>query len=136
VAEHTTTGWTYNECQARNCPLNWGNSTCEIDFRLGGKYVCSMRDPSGKEYWLAGEYREIVPMELIVCTQGPADEHGNAKSDPDYGMGESIITLAFEDLGDKTKMTLTQSGFPAYEAAQMAGMGWNQAFEKLAATLA
>ena len=26
MAEHTTTGWTYNECQAGDCPLKWGNS--------------------------------------------------------------------------------------------------------------
>jgi len=95
-----------------------------------------MRDPSGKDYWLAGEYSEIVPMARIVCTQNMADENGNAMPASESGMGESVITLMFEEVGDKTKLTLTQTGFPADEAAEMAGMGWNQAFEKLAATLA
>ena len=117
-------------------PKSFTIPTCEIDFRVDGKYLCCMRDPAGKDYWLAGEYREIVPMERIVCTQNMADEHGNIMSDSESGMGESVLTLVFEDVGGKTKLTLTQTGFPADEAAEMAGIGWNQAFEKLAATLA
>ncbi len=117
-------------------PQSFTIPTCEIDFRLDGKYLCCMRDPAGKDYWLAGEYSEIVPMQRIVCTQGMADEHGNVMSESESGMGESVLTLVFEDVGGKTKLTLTQTGFPANEAAEMAGMGWNQAFEKLAATLA
>ena len=46
------------------------------------------------------------------------------------------LTLTFEDIGGKTKLSLTQTGFPADEAAEMAGIGWNQAFEKLAAAIA
>ena len=65
-----------------------------------------------------------------------ADENGNVVSAPESGMPESVITLIFEDDGGKTKLTLTQTGFPADEAAEHAGIGWNQAFEKLAATLA
>ncbi len=116
-------------------PQGFTIPSCEIDFNVGGKYLCCMRDPSGKDYWLAGEYREIVPTQRMVCTQGMADQNGNVMSESESGMGESVITVTFEDLGGKTKLTLTQTGFPTDEGAQMAGMGWNQAFEKLAATL-
>ena len=34
MAEHTTTGWTYNECQAGDCPLKWGNSRFSVDEAL------------------------------------------------------------------------------------------------------
>ena len=51
-------------------PKDFTTPTCEIDLRVDGKYSCCMRDPAGKDYWLAGVYREIVPMERIVFTQG------------------------------------------------------------------
>ena len=35
-------------------PNNFTTPTCGIDFRLSGKYLCCMRDPAGKDYWLAG----------------------------------------------------------------------------------
>ena len=74
---------------------------------------------------MAGVYREIVPMERIVCTQNMADKNGNVMPDSESGMDESVITLTFEDIGGKTKLNLTQTGFPSDEGAQMAGMGWN-----------
>ena len=38
---------------------------CEIDFRVGGKFLCCMRTPDGQEGWNAGEYHEIVLHEKI-----------------------------------------------------------------------
>jgi len=121
------------------CPV------CEIDFRVGGKYLFCMRSDSGPEawqkgIWSTGVYREIVPLEKIVCTDSFADENGNVVAATYYGMTDDIplemlVTVTFEDLGGKTKMTLRHQGLPAGEMTESAGIGWNESFDKLAESL-
>jgi uncharacterized protein YndB with AHSA1/START domain len=45
-----------------------------------------MRSPEGHDYWSTGVYREIVPMERLVCTDSFADEKGNVVPASHYGM--------------------------------------------------
>jgi uncharacterized protein YndB with AHSA1/START domain len=99
-----------------------------------------MRSPEGKDYWSTGVYREIVPLERIVCTDCFADEAGNVVPATYYGMSadfplEMLVTVTFEDQGGKTKMTLKHSGLPAGDMSEETGAGWNQSFDKLAASL-
>lgn len=112
-----------------------------IDFRVGGKYLFCMQAEEGEEVWKkgiwsTGEYKEIIPMEKIVCTDSFADENGNAVSSSHYGMEgmpmELLITVTFEDTKDgKTKMILRHEGMP--EAfAKDASAGWDESFDKLA----
>ena len=87
-----------------------------------------------------GIYREITPPERLVFTQSIADEHGNAVSPTEYGMGDDMpmeteVIVTFEDLDGKTKLTLRQVGFPKSQMSEMAGAGWSQSFDKLAETL-
>ncbi len=112
----------------------------KIDFRVGGKFLGCMRAEDGKEYWSTGTYKEIVPMERIVCTDSFSDEHGNIVHASAYGMGEDwpeemLVTVTFEDLGDKTKLTLRHSGLPAGKMDDMAGTGWNETLDKFAEAL-
>src|SRR5512134_2988905 len=44
------------------CPV------CQIDFRVGGKFLGCMRSPEGQDFWSTGVYKEIVPLERIVST--------------------------------------------------------------------
>ena len=111
--------------------------TCEIDFRVGGRHLFGMRSPDGQEYWSSGVYREIVPPERFVFTDSPADEHGNVTPMGEDFPLETIVTVTLEDLGDgRTRLTLTQAGWPDDGMAAGASGGWNQAFDKLAAVLA
>jgi uncharacterized protein YndB with AHSA1/START domain len=91
-------------------PKGYTCPTCEIDLRVGGKYLNCMRSPEGRDYWSTGVYREIVPFDRIVCTDSFADEKGNVVPASHYGMSnmplEMLVTVTFEDLGGKTKMTL------------------------------
>ena len=117
------------------CPV------CKIDLRVGGKTLVAMRGSDGKDIWSTGVYKEIVPFERIVVTDSFADEHGNAVPASHYGMEgefplELLVTVTFEDLDGKTRMTLVHSGLPAGEASGGEGAGWNQSFDKLAAALA
>lgn len=42
--------------------------SCQMDFRVGGRYRFVLRGPDGNDYGFRGEYREIVPPERIVST--------------------------------------------------------------------
>ena len=121
-------------------PKGFTTPHCEIDFRVGGKMLNCMRSPEGQDYWSTGVYREIVPLERIVCTDSFADEKGNVVPATHYGMTadvplETISTLTFEELDGKTKLTLKHS-IPASIAEQVgAREGWSEAFDKLAEVL-
>lgn len=121
-------------------PGNFTTPYCKIDLRVGGKYLYCMRSPEGKDYWSTGVYREIIPVERLVCTDSFADEQGNVVPASQYGMtgdwpDELLVTVTFEEQQGKTKMTLRQVGFPPGEMLRMAGMGWNESFDKLAESL-
>ena len=130
--------WTEPE----SCMRWWGPNgftapVCKIDLRVGGKYLCCMRSPDGKDYYSTGVYREIVPLERIVCTDSFADEHGNVVPATHYGMGddfplEMLVTVTFQEYDGKTKMTLKHVGLPAGMMSDQTSVGWNESFDKLA----
>jgi uncharacterized protein YndB with AHSA1/START domain len=126
----------------------WGPRTftapaVEVDFRVGGKSLAAMQSPEfngGRPIWSTGIYKEIVPFEKIVTTDCFADESGNVVPATHYGMPDDIpmemlITVTFEDLDGKTKLTLRHEGLPAGEMSEGAGTGWNESFDKLAEAL-
>ena len=122
-------------------PRDYVCPDAKIDFRVGGKWLSAMRGPDGKDLWSTGTYREIVPLERIVSTDSFADESGNIVPASHYGMPgdiplEMMVTVTFEDIGGKTKMTLNHVGLPAGEMEGGANEGWNQSFDKLAESLA
>lgn len=121
-------------------PKNFTTPVSKIDFRVGGKYLNSMRSPEGQEYWSTGIYREIVPFERIVCSDSFADEKGNVVPAAHYGMGgdwplELLVTVTFEDAGGKTRMTLRHEGIPEGTMSEQTRAGWNESFDKLAESL-
>jgi len=121
-------------------PKDYTCPFCEMDFRVGGKYLNCMRSPEGKEYWGTGVFREIIPMERIVFTDCFADEQGNVVPATHYGMSpdfplEMLVIVTFEDLDGKTKMTLEHIGIPTGPDSEGAQQGWSESFDKLANTL-
>lgn len=121
-------------------PATFTSPACKIDFRVGGRYLFCMRSPEGQDFWSTGIYEEIVPLERIVYTDHFADPEGNVVPASYYGMGddsfgETQVTLTFEDLDGKTRMTLVNVGLPPGEMSEMAVQGWNESFDKLAASL-
>jgi len=113
---------------------------CEIDFRVGGKYLSCTRSPEGKEYWSTGVYREIIPLKKIVYTNSFADEKGNVVPAAHYGMSadfalEMLMTVTFEEHEGKTTLTLQYVGIPPGADRDGAYVGWNQIFDKLAEVL-
>jgi uncharacterized protein YndB with AHSA1/START domain len=43
---------------------------CEIDLRVGGRWRYVLRDAEGQQFGFSGEYREIMPPERLVYTEG------------------------------------------------------------------
>lgn len=122
-------------------PKGFTSPACNIDLRVGGVYLYCMRSPEGRDYWSTGVYREIVEPERIVCTDSFADEKGNVVPATHYGMPDDIplemlVTVTFEDLDGKTRMTLRHEGLPTGEMSDGAQQGWSESFDKLAEALA
>jgi uncharacterized protein YndB with AHSA1/START domain len=115
---------------------------CEIDFRVGGKFLYCMRAPDGREIWTAGEYREIVLHEKIVASTYFSDAKGNKVEPASYGIEHQAIdgaydVITFEDLGNgQTKLTFI--GNESMESAKKSGQveGWNQILDKVAKVIA
>jgi uncharacterized protein YndB with AHSA1/START domain len=112
------------------CPV------CKIDFRVGGSFHYCMRSPEGKDYWGTGVYKEIRRFEKIVVTDSFADKFGNVVPATAYGFEgdfplELLITITFEKLKGKVKLTLRHDGFPVGKHKDMANTGWNESLDKL-----
>lgn len=121
-------------------PKDYTCPFCEMDLRVGGRYLNCMRSPEGQEYWSTGIYREIIPMERIVFTDCFADEKGNVVPASHYGLSpdfplEMLVTVTLEDQDGKTKITLKHTGIPTGQDSEGAQQGWNESFEKLAESL-
>jgi uncharacterized protein YndB with AHSA1/START domain len=88
-----------------------------------------MRDPDGGDHWLGGVYREVVPHKLIVMTHAWDDENGRPGA-------ETVVTVRFEDLGERTKVTLEQTGFDSDESRDGHRGGWSECLDILGEHLA
>ena len=97
-----------------------------IDLRVGGRYELTMVERgSGAEFAIGYEILELVEPELIVLRSDPM---------PQVGMHKPTITrVELEDLGRRTRMTLTDGPYPE---SGHAAAGWRAAFDKLAALVA
>jgi len=123
-------------------PKDFTSLFCEMDFRVGGKFLCCMRAPDGQEFWNGGEYHEIVPHEKIVYSMYFADAKGNKVEAAQYGieheaMDDAHDVITFEDFGDgQTKLTLI--GNESMESAKNSGQveGMNESLDKFAAVVA
>ena len=123
-------------------PKDFTTPFCEMDFRVGGKFLFCMRAPDGREFWTGGEYHEIVPQEKIVLSMYPTDAKGNRVDAAEYGIEHEAIdgardVVLFEGVGkEKTKLTLI--GNETMQAAKDSGQleGWNQILDKFAEVVA
>lgn len=118
----------------------WGpeDYTCpfsEVDFRVGGKYLHCMRSPNGEEFWSTGVYKEIIPYKKLVNTDSFSDEQGNVIPAYEYNMPgewpiELLVTITFEEHGEKTKLRIQHEGVPD-EMQDDCIRGWNECLDKL-----
>lgn len=72
-------------------------TVCEIDLRVGGKWRYVLQGPDGSEHSFSGEYKEIMPPERLVYSEGYEAMPGH-----DY-----LVTTSFREENGKTRFTST-----------------------------
>jgi uncharacterized protein YndB with AHSA1/START domain len=112
-------------------PRGWSLSTCDVDFRVGGRWRFVLRGPDGTEMGMRGQYREIDAPVRTVHSES-FDEYSDA--------GESIVTSDFVEAGGATTLTATVL-YPSREARDAVlavGMphGAAETYDRLAELLA
>lgn len=126
-------------------PKGFTSPSCKIDFREGGQFIFCMRAPKdfqgGQDFYTAGVYKKIVPMNLIEFSQGLADKDGNRVDPTTMGMPpdfpkEIPSALAFKRVGNKTELTATEYGWTEGQMRDMSESGLNECLDKLAEVLA
>lgn len=116
--ERVFAAWTQAEHFARwFAPRGFAVPACELDARAGGAFRMCMRSPEGRDYWVRGKYRDLVPPErlVIVCT---ADGAGGG------ALLEEVIDVSFVERGGGTELRLhaTARGVRAEAAAMLDDM--------------
>lgn len=101
----------------------------EREARPGGAWRFSMRGPDGVEHRASGVFREVVEDELLVFTHAWEDAGGKRGH-------ETLVTVRFEDLGGRTRMTFRQAVFESTASRDGHRGGWSECFERLQALLA
>lgn len=122
--------WTEPEHMARWFgPAGFTSKVLKHDLRPGGSYRIHMLGPDG-DHWTQGVYREVVPPGRLVMVGAWADANGNPTRP------ETTLTLLFEDVGGKTRLTLHNAVFESVTARDMHNEGWTSSLDCLAAYLA
>jgi uncharacterized protein YndB with AHSA1/START domain len=121
----------------------WGprgvtNPTCEWDARPGGKiYIVMLAGKelgpaAGMKWPMKGTFKEVTPQKRLAYEGGALDDVDRASDT----FIEQKVTVDFEDLGNKTKMSLhivvtKVEGPKAPAALQGMAQGFNQTVDKL-----
>jgi len=101
----------------------------EMNPRPGGGWHARMRSPDGAVYANRGIVHEVVEPDRLVF--------GFAWEDESVGFGsETRVTISFAEVGGKTEMTFSQTGFASAEDRDGHREGWSESFDKLAEYLA
>lgn len=119
-------------------PRTYTTPVARMDVRVGGSYLTGMLAPEGDAYWSTGSYLTVDPPQRLVMTDSFADEDGDIVSATYYGMSadfplKSVVTFAFDEDGDNTRMTMTYADIDTMPDEDLAGMkqGWGESFDKL-----
>jgi len=126
----------------------WGPSgfkvhTCKVDLRPGGVFLYGMRAPDGSDMWGKFTYRDIVAPHKLVFIVSFSDPKGGLTRHP-WSPGwplEILSTVAFEEQGGKTKVTVqwvahdsaTDAEHKTFdEGRDSMNQGWTGTFDQFA----
>jgi uncharacterized protein YndB with AHSA1/START domain len=122
-------------------PQHFTSPVANIDFRLGGKSLVSMKAPDamgGQEFFSIWEYINIDPLRTIEFIQNLADDSGNKIDPVKVGMPPDFPTdirtvVTFKKITEeRTEMTVTEYA-EFGSISHFAQVGLEQSAEKMAA---
>jgi uncharacterized protein YndB with AHSA1/START domain len=101
--------------------------TCKVehmDVRVAGTFRMSFRNFStGLGHSFGGEYRQLVPDELICYTD---------KFDDPNLPGEMQVTVSLKEVSCGTEISVVQEGIPEVIPPEMCYLGWQESLAQLA----
>jgi len=101
--------------------------TCTVhsmDAKVGGAFRMSFTNfTTGHSHSFGGEYRKLVPHELIQYT--------DRFDDPNLP-GEMTVTITLKEVICGTELNIEQSGIPEMIPAEMCCLGWQECLVQLA----
>ena len=104
-------------------PEGFTTSSVEFQPRVGGRYRIDMQPPDADRFYLTGEFRELDPPARIAYTF--------VWEDPSPDDVETVVALAFRDLGDATEVALSQGSFKTQDRLALHRDGWADSLDKL-----
>lgn len=122
-------------------PKGFSTRIDEHDFRVGGRTRYVMIDSDGTEYPGTGVFQEIVPIEKIVTTDEFGDGIEKVEALKNVDLPEGMVsTFLFDDLGERTKLTIITSHPTVEDKKKHEAMGvvdgWNSSLDKLEEAIA
>lgn len=124
-------------------PRGFTSPSCKIDFREGGTFIFHMRAPkemNNADFYTAGVYKKIAPMEFIEFNQGLSDKDGNKIDPTTMGMPpdfpeEIPSLLAFKRVDGKTELTAIEYGWTLGQMRTLSEQGLSECLDKLGESL-
>jgi uncharacterized protein YndB with AHSA1/START domain len=101
--------------------------TCQVhhlDAKVGGTFKMSFQNFStGQSHSFGGEYRELVPSEII--------RYIDKFDDPNLS-GEMQVTVSLKQVLCGTELSVVQEGIPEAIPVEMCYLGWQESLIQLA----
>ena len=109
-------------------PAGFTVHSCQADARVGGVFRLCLRSPDGMDFWVRGEYREVMAPERLVIACAVDDEKGIERL-------RETIQVTFAEEAGRTKLTVNvvATGPTPRAAELMEGMDqmWAQTVQRL-----
>jgi len=116
-------------------PVGMKTVECDIDAKVGGAWrlmgegenIPGRHTPGRVRPTVSGKYVEIEPPSRLVFTWAwhEKDDFGSPRGQ------ESIVTIQFKSVGERTEMLSTQAVFKDEETRAAHNRGWSESFDKL-----
>ncbi|MCR9214633.1 MAG: SRPBCC domain-containing protein [Proteobacteria bacterium] len=103
-------------------PAGFTTPEAKIDLRVGGGYRFRMHPPHGEPFDHWGEYKIIDRPKTLAFTWILENQGCEGSKDTHC---ETLVTLEFIDMGDKTELIVTHDGLPTEKSREGHAYGWN-----------
>jgi len=113
-------------------PKGFTNPVCEVDARVGGKLVVTMRGPDGQDYPMRATFTDLRAPERLTFEFEAMDATGRVAM-----KGRLTMMLTEEDGRTRLSLSTTAEGVATTAAQMLQGMeqGWNESLDRLTAIL-